>query len=493
MKHAARISLLIALLASMPAAAARNADYESWVNRELLPYVTTQLSTSPRFRNESFRFVLMSADAPQTEGTMLAFSLRDRLREAANRLPEIRVAWLSDQPGASLASPDGHLDCTKHDADYLIGIELSELSSGVVDIKVGALDVAEREWVPGFSLNWRGPVSGQHRDELNRFVSDPSFRGERNSPWEDTETDLMAAHLAYELGCKLLSQTAGEYTVAANNVNGNVDATTALVELVSNNLAGVRALQFAAGDTNAQIEGKAHRIDDDLFQYWITITPTDPDSDMRALSADAYIRIPDTYRAATLVPEDGYHLSASPKGLIRALGLIRLPDSNACSGASPGYSRISGGLASRSDCFAIQVAADEDAITFVLVHQQNHGLVRLGDHQCRDSALARVARAGESTRITLPLDTMHTGEWTETARWSLTPRADSWYVIAAGNSRAARAIARHVEELPVRCSASVRPGFEGQSLRNWLEELDAIIEHWSPAVDWQSIQVKDVY
>ena len=134
-------------------------------------------------------------------------------------------------------------------------------------------------------------------------MSDPTFRGERNAPWKDTETDLMAANLAYELGCKLLGQTAGEYVVATHDINGEVDPTTALVELVSNNLAGLRALQFAAGETNAVIEGKAHRIDEELFQYWVTITPTDPDSEMTALSADAYVYIPDAYAAAALVPD----------------------------------------------------------------------------------------------------------------------------------------------------------------------------------------------
>ena len=493
MKRMVSSLLLVAMSLSGTAAAARDTDFDTWVDRELLPRVTSELASSPRFRNETFRFVLMSGDSPQSEGSALAFYLRDRLREAANELTEIRVAWVSDQPGTGLASADGHLDCTKHDADYLIGIELKAMSSGAVDVKVGALDVAEREWVPGFSQAWRGQVSGRHRISLNRIESDPTFRGERNAPWGDTETDLMATQLAFELGCKLLSQTRGEYIVPANDINGDVDATTALVELVGNNLAGVRALQFAAGQTNAVIEGKAHRIDDDLFQYWITITPTDPGSEMRALSADAYVRIPGTYRAATLVPEEIFSLPPNPDGFLRGMGIVRLPDVEACAVASTGYARVSGRPGATGDCFAVQVAADDDAVTFVLVHQQNHGLVRLGDRRCGDRAIAKVARAGERLRYALPLDTMRTGDWTEVADWSLTPRADTWTVIAAKNSQAGRAIARHIEELPARCSASVRPGFEGQSLRNWLEELDSIIEHWSPAIDWRSVQVKDVY
>ena len=486
-------ALVILLLATWQSASAARGDFEDWISRDLVPYVTSELSSSPRFRNETFRFVLMSADTPQSEGTALAFALRDRLRDAASNLTEVRIAWLADQPGAGLASADGHLDCTKHDADYLVGIELTEFSPGTVDVRVGALDVAEREWVPGFSRTWRGSVSGGHRHDLNRFISDPTFRGERNSPWEDTETDLMAAHLAYELGCKLLGQTTGEYVVAANDISGDVDATTALVELVGNNLAGVRALQFAAGQTNAVLEGKAHRIDDDLFQYWITITPTDSDSEMRSLSADAYVRIPDTFRAATLLPEDAFDLSANPDGFLAGLSIIRLPDTRACIASASGYSTVSGRPGAASDCFAVQVASDEDAVTFTLIHQQSHGLVRLGDSQCNDRAMARVARAGERLRVSLPLDTMRTGDWTEAPGWSVAPRADTWYVVGASNSQAARALARHIEALPVRCSASIRPGFEGQSLRNWLAELDDIIDHWSPAIDWQSIQVKDIY
>jgi len=65
--------------------------------------------------------------------------------------------------------------------------------------------------------------------------------------------------------------------------------------------------------------------------------------------------------------------------------------------------------------------------------------------------------------------------------------------VAAADTKAARALSQHIGQLPKRCSAPVRPGLEGIALRRWMEELKAIIEHWEPAIDWQTIRVKNIY
>ncbi len=493
MKRFIASCLLVAALSLDGHAASRTPDLESWFSRDLVPYVKQQLTTLPRFRNESFRFVVMAEDSPKSEGTALAITLRDRLRDSVSDVPGIRVAWQADQPGVGLVADVGSLDCTRNEANYFVGIELREISPGQIDIQIRVLDIEERSWVTGFHRSWRGPVNGAQRIELHQFVSDPTFRGEREAPWKDSETDLMAAHLAYELGCKLLKQTAGEYVVAANDVEGDVDTTTALLELVSNNLAGVHALQFAAGETNALIEGKAHRIDNDLFQYWVTITPTDPATEMTALSADAYVRIPDKYRAAALVPEATYELGKSVDRFVSSFGVVRMHDPQDCLIDQPYFSGASNSGRYAGDCFALQIEASGDAVVFFLNHQLNYGLVRLADNACARKSMAKVARANEDVRLPLPLDSLRSGSWTDADTWSLSPRADTYYVLAATDTKAARALSNHIDELPKRCSASLRPGLEGEELRRWLEELDAITDHWAAAIDWRSIRVKDIY
>ena len=470
-------------------AAARDVDLDRWLAGDLLPYVRQQLADMPRFRNESFRFVVMQDDRPESEGTELALQIRDLMRDAASDVPGIHVAWLGDRPGVGLAAGDAVLDCTANDANYFIGIELEDRGRGQVDIRVRALDVEERSWVPGFGRSWRGEVPGARRLALSRIVSDPTFRGERNAPWRDTETDLMAAQLAWELGCKLAGQTAGEYVVALTDSGPTAD----LVELVGNNLAGLDALRIGGAEANAVIEGKAHRIDDDLYQYWITITPTDGDAAMTTLSADAYVSVPDSYRAATLLPEATFDLPRSDAAFLTGFGLVRLYDVNACTTDRPYYRGTIDGRRRTGDCFALSTGSSDDAVVFFLNHQLNYGLVRLAYGECAERTNARVLRADRELTLALPVDTLRSGSWTDSADWVVSPAADTYYVLAARDSKAARALSVHVAKLPRRCSASVRPGLEGEELRRWLDELAVLADHWSPAIDWRSIRVKDLY
>jgi hypothetical protein len=483
---------VLILLLALPAGA-RERSLDEWLARDLVPYVNEQLASLPRFRNESLRFVVMREGNPVSEASALALHVRDTVRDAARDVPGIRIAWPGGQQGISLIAGSAPLDCTKNEANYLVGVELTEVRNGLVEIYLRALDIEERTWVTGFSKSWRGEVHGRHRIEIRQTVSDPTFRGERDAPWQEFETDLMAAQLAYELGCGLLRQTNGEYVVAANDIDGQVDPTTALVELVGNNLAGMRALQFAAGETNAVIEGKAHRIDDDLFQYWVTITPTNAAGEMTTLSADAYVRIADTYRAATLMPEETVSLEQPADGVLDTFELRRLQGTGYCAVDSPWLSGASSRRRGADGCFALQARAADDAVVFFLNHQLNYGLVRLADGRCGPRTMARIARANEEIRHPLPPDVLQSGDWSAADQWSVSPRTDTYYVIAAADTKAARALSAHLEQLPQRCTASVRPGLEGDALRRWLEELTEITKYWSPAIDWRSLRVKDVY
>ena len=210
-----------------------------------------------------------------------------------------------------------------------------------------------------------------------------------------------------------------------------------MVELVSNNLAQYSSLQFSSSNesANSVIEGKAHRIDDDLYQYWITVQPTNPGADIQALSASAYVRLPEIFT----------------------------------------------------------VAAKSDAVVFFLNHQLNNGLVRLADASCLQRTSARIIRSNQQLQFTLPPDSLQSAAWSAADSWQLYPELDIYYAVAASDTRAARALSQHIEQLPKRCSASLRRGLEGAALRRWMQELTAIIEHWEPAIDWQTIRVKNIY
>ncbi len=135
----------------------------------------------------------------------------------------------------------------------------------------------------------------------------------------------------------------------------------------------------------------------------------------------------------------------------------------------------------------------ENAVVFILNHQANHGLVRLADRQCSHRTEARIVRANESLEYALPLRTLERGASSPELDWSLNPDADVYYAIAVSNSKAARALSKHLDQLPRRCSNSIYPGLEGIHLENWLMEFSATVEQWQPHIDWKAIRVRNIF
>ena len=496
-----RYRLLVTLLvaASFPVfGASRHVDLDTWLTNELTPFVREQLKTHPRFRGESLRFVVLGNGTPQATSNSLALRIRDRLREAAADIPGIRIAWRPDNPHYLRHSGPGGIDCTKGEVHYLIGIEMNLVESGILAIEVRAMDLEDRTVVAGFSKSWQGPISSRQYRALRHIETDLTFRGEREVPYEESQIDLLAAHLAHDLGCNLLRQTDAEYVLTESAANTQPDPVSSMVELVSNNLAQYSTLQFSTTDdsANSVIEGKAHRIDDDLYQYWITVHAKDPDSDLQALSASAYVRLPEQFRTAQVYagpPAPVLHNNAE---FLTSLQIVELREPTACAttgsnSRSPGYGRTYGG--NTVDCFALQVQSTDDAVVFFLNHQLNNGLVRLSAPSCLRRTSARIARTGQHLQFALPPDSLPSTAWSAATDWQLQPDLDTYYAVAATDTKAARALSQHIEQLPKRCSASVRPGLEGFRLRQWMEELTEIIEKWEPTIDWQTIRVKNIY
>ena len=211
-KFVYRFVSIVAILASTESlAASYQADLQAWISRDLTPYVTQQLASLPRFKNEPVRFVVLADENPQSASSELALNIRDRLRDAVAKEPGLRIVWQRD---VSVPSESGSIDCTKDQAAYYIGVEVVEDRGGLINVDVRALDIEDQSWVAGFSRSWSGYPDNVQRRQLKQVATDRSFRGERGAPFDESQFDLLAAHLAHELGCALLRQTAGEYVVA---------------------------------------------------------------------------------------------------------------------------------------------------------------------------------------------------------------------------------------------------------------------------------------
>ena len=444
-------ALPVILLLGSPSAsiAARQVSLDSWLVRNLTPFVVEQLTTQPRCKGELVRFVVFEDGNPAPESNALAVALRDQLVDA-----------VIDVEGVKIGSPyksGAAIDCTQDAVHYYIGLEVSDSGNGQHKVDLRALDLEDRNWATGFAKSWQGHLSRSERRAFHSVAADQSFRGQRSVPFSDSQPDLLAAHLAHDLGCKLLRQVSGEYRVILETGDEETAPLDGVVELVSNNLSAFQTVQIAADAdrANAVLRGKAHPIDNDLYQYWITISPTDASSALPTLSVSQYVNLPAAMFATSLV-------APSDADVLSSIRIVEIRNSH-----------------------ALRVRTKEDAVVFFLNHQANHGLVRLSE--------ARIARANESLEFALPLRNLERGASSPELDWLLNPDADVYYAIAVSDSKAAHALSDHLDQLPRRCCNSIYPGREGIHLENWLMEFSAVVDQWQPHIDWQAIRVRNIF
>lgn len=490
------LCIVIFCLSANSYSASYKTDLESWLAKDLTPYIRTQLATQPRFRNEPIRFVVLADENPQSESNKLALLIRNQLRDAVADEPLVRVVWQRD---VTLPSTSASIDCSRDEAHYYIGVETSEDRNGLLSVDIRALDIEDQNWVAGFSRSWRGYPTHVQKRQLREQQADLTFRGERGAPFDESQFDLLAAHLAHELGCALLRQTAGEYVVTSPASVNHDEAEGAMLELVSNNLADFRAIQFstATNSANATIDGKAHQIDDDLYQYWLTITPATADGELMPISASAYIEIEEKYAAARLIPAIAVAIAKSEQAFLGSLRVVELRDTRSCTHQAGGFqdSRVYSGsyITSAPGCYALEIDTQKDAVVFFLNHQLNNGLVRLSGNTCRERAESKIARIDQQLRFPLPVESLQPNSWHAADGWELNPNRDTYYAIATTDTNSARALATHISRLPNRCSASMRYGLEGNDLQQWLDGFAEITTHWKQQIDWQVIRVKNTY
>lgn len=447
--------LVFALLALYAAdAAAKPRDAEAWVALTVAPALVRELSTHPRFQGETVRVVVFADDQPAASSNVLALSLRDRLEHAIFDTPGIRMA--ADNGRA------GRLDCTLADVDYYIGLQIDYVGRDEYRIDLRTLDVADRIWVTGFDLTWEGPLSHSQLQDLETHATDPWFRGARTAPYDEAQADLLAAMVAHDLACKSLRQTAGEYVVLLET--DAEDPMSYATELVGNNLAAMAPLQFTddPAQANAILRGQTHRVAEGLSQYWAIIAPLG--NDLPTLNANAYIEIEET------IP-DPLEALLSEQQVLSPAALVDIDGKG----------------------IAMRIQAREDAVVFFLNHQQRYGLVHLASGECGSRPDARVLRTNEVLNHPLPLASINPDAASAFDNWSLTPAGDVYYAVAVSDSAAAHVLARHIHKLPQRCTSAARFGLRDAALEAWLTEFASIVDDQREHVDWQAIQVRNVF
>lgn len=487
-----RLFILIAIVIAqaIPATAqSREKNLDRWVDRELIPFVQQQLLVHPRFKGETVMFVVLNEGTPASQSNALVLSLRDRVLDAAVDTSGVSIGWQQGRRGGNPGLVAA--DCTRNAVHYYIGIELTQNLDSSYGVSVRALDLEDSNWVTGFGRSWRGQLNAIQRQAMRQARVDKTFLGSRDVPYSMSQTDLLAASLARELGCRLLQGREDDYVVTATPAPAQGDDLSGAVQLVSNNLANREALQLTndSSKVNSELSGRAHLIDGELYQYWVTLTPRSADSELTTLSTSAYIELP--WQANVEATEPAAVAEAKPQTPDSAPAMpatVSIPNAGKDALLSP--LRIVDG--SGAGYSLLQSTSRTDAIVFLLAHQANHGLVRLADAECRSRTAARVARSDESLMLRIPGTLQGNRHATETYDWFVEPDVDTYYALAVTDAQVARRIANHIDTLPLRCTQSIRQGLEGQDLRDWLEEFAMITARSAEHVDWRGVRVRNI-
>lgn len=498
--------LLFAGIAAWSAAEASANTLGTWVDDELAPYLASQLTEHPRFKGETVVFVGLENGAPAPVTNKLVLAIRQRLVNTLIDQSGITIGWHADNHANGREG--SVVDCTRDTVHYYVGIEVSRLMDGQHRMTLRVLDATDRSWVTGTGKSWEGRLTRKQKDAFQQAMTDDYFRGSREVPYTTAQADILAARLAHELTCNLLRQVSGEYVIAANDeaeATAPANAMSGALALVRNNLSGQPALQITsnASAANARLEGKAHAIAGDLYQYWVTIVPTGaPTGDTTALpavSTSTYVRLPytsapvvaQTKPVITPVPIPVSPISQSSNDLLTPLRIVEPRKRRACNWRGS-YRRA--GLVTadhhikRGDCFLLETRAERDASVFLLNYQVIHGLVNLAGPRCGQASPWINARAGQPLHFPTAQDVRQSA-----SAWQGHPGLESFYAIAVSDPNAARELSEHVGQLPARCTLSAKQGLEGPELEAWLGGLRDLTNRWQHALDWQAVRVEHVY
>ena len=457
-------------------------ELDRWFAGDLTPWLTGQLTSHPRLRGETLRVAVVSGEEIDPMPSALSVGLRDRLGQLLLDRPGIVVAGEPPAPDWQQPVPP-KLDCRPSSARYLLALDV-EPGTTRARVRLRIMDLDERGWVAGFSRQWQGRLTREEARATRETIAVETLRGRRTLPFESAQPDLLAARLAYQLGCGVLAQPEDGLRVWVG-AGEEAASYSPAVRLVGNYLARAGLLRLAADPEGADmvLTGRLHEVDGDLKQLWVSLRPSAND-ELPSLEAAAYV-IANASAAAPSASRD----SAPAAGLARsesqssdvvalaesadqnslnALRIIRLP--RPC---RPGDCDARGQPVdpaeelSSAGSLALEATSGIRVSVFLLALRPGQGLERLAPRACSASAGVTLM---PGTRLRHALD----GE-----------RRDMTIFAVALDPRRDRRLAQLLTDVPAGCGG--RP-LRGDQLARWLGGFEAVVRERH--VDWQAIRLR---
>jgi hypothetical protein len=268
-------------------------DLDRWLDAELIPGLSQALTTHPRLRQERFAVVQMRGDDIQPHIDGLTLELRRRITDALAANPGVRMAWRPN--------PDQHHHRRLRGADcvdplrrgYFIGIDSMALGAGRWRLAVRILDTEDGGWVKGMSWVWQGRLDTARQQAARESREDELLRGLRVLPFAGGQPDLAAAYFANNLSCLLRQQGLSDRRVGVARSAADPPAVATLVSLLDNYLSRLHQVRITdrPGEADLVLRTELHRIDRDLYQIWVGLSPQGSTEHVAGIDTAAYLRL----------------------------------------------------------------------------------------------------------------------------------------------------------------------------------------------------------
>lgn len=483
----------------------REQALNTWVDTELAPYLAEQLSNHPRFRGEPVLLVSMSGADVTPDIDELTESIRDQLHGELLNARGVNLIW---RP--TVKPWQHHRSLSKVDCDdnrqvhYFIGIDTKLTPEGDMRVAVRGLDVEEQSWVSGFGKQWRGAASARHARALTRRHTDEYLRGLRVLPFEDAQSDLLAAYLARNLSCLVRQIGSDEILMYPEPLAQSPKTLQTTLDLVGNYLARFREVRVTTkrSEANFVLRGEAHDIHEGLYQLWALVESTDSGEHLQGADTEAYIKVqsarpppavalpvPTALPAPTALPTPAP--SSRPVVLPRPLAreavlsdlrLVRPRHPRVCRSrrAWPPGSWVPTAREALSpyECFAIEFDIERDAYVFLLKYDSNGSIERMLANLC--DGYGRAISRGVTLRYPRPQGT----------RQPYPPSEETFYAIAAVDARASRSVADHLARLGDPCERWLNRSIRHAEFETWLADLSQLAVAHPGEIEWRALRVR---